>query len=89
MTLSLALKESKDVIDKYMDYRKHLHKSGTTHMLAIATVAFHKIKNAGDYKIEVMDLWIDSFVDFPDFLELLEIKFKDAIEDSKPNSVHK
>lgn len=46
MTLDLALKENKDVIDKYMEYRKHLHKSGKTHMLSIATVAFHKIKNA-------------------------------------------
>lgn len=32
-----------------------------------------------------MDLWIDSFVDFPDFLELLELKFKEAIDKNNVN----
>lgn len=85
MTLDLALKENKDVIDKYMKYRKHLHKYEKSHMLSIATVAFHKIQNAGEYKVEVVDLWIDSFVDFPDFLELLELKFKDVIDKNNVN----
>lgn len=83
MSLENVINESKSVIDKYLMYRKYLNNSGTTHMLAIATVAFYKIQNAGNFKIKVMDLWIDSFMEFPEFINMLEAKFRDAIDNEK------
>lgn len=83
MTKVEILKENQEIIDKYMVYKKHLKDVGLTQMLAIATVAFAKINTAGNYKKEVMTLWLDSFQEYPSFANMLTIKFKDAVDDEK------